>query len=227
MEEGISAASCFVVGQCALLYTALEGISVLAGVPFQSEASIGEGLSGLRLAMTIVKDGSLQVPFPPLNKHLPEHLSRQGYPTSDCGPACETGISAQTDSSRREITSTPLTAGKPTVEELLKPKPTASVTPLPRLSDPSASVTLLNQGDVDWPSLAQQFIDILQGAVESRVKRAPRIRPQVDSQTLTCGNAHTSSGNDREGRGIERRDTVSTFSHPSSIVHTATASLPI
>ncbi len=194
MEQGM--ASNYTCEEC-------EGTSLYIGLPFQNEASIAEELSVSNITTVVVKNGSLQVPFPTLNKILPEGFAGPDPASSRysddkaCVPtrtdACPTTTEVVTGTGAGVLTEAGMKdlAGKQT-------NLTTS-----QLKELPASATLLDEGrgDVNWLKLAQEFILVLQGAILSRVNRAPRFRHDATSRTMdNDSSVEILSGSRSEGK---------------------------
>ena len=169
-------------------------LTSITDVCFQSETEIVDQLSPLKscLHFSIVKERSLQVPFPKLNKQLPF--------TKNCDSNVVTSLHSET-----QVTSTQCVAsceGRGTVQD-----PTLSFhgsgclvcmdekgsqqsasnekATLPTASPLIAMATVTQE--TDWNSLAQHLLSVLQQAIQSRVDRAPRVTHTVSQDTVTVG----------------------------------------
>ncbi len=134
----------------------------------------------------VVKNGSLQVPFPTLNKILPEDFAGPD-PTSSRYSDDKARVPTRTDAcptTTKVVTGTGAGVWAEAGMKDLAGKQTHLTTS--ELKELPASATLLDEGrgDVNWPKLAQEFILVLQGAILSRVNRAPRLRHDAISRTM-------------------------------------------
>ena len=163
---------------------------------FQSETEIVDQLSSLKscLHFSIVKEKSLQVPFPKLNRQLPS--------TKNCDSNVVTSLHSET-----QVTSTQCAAASeerdtvqdPTLslhgsgclvcmnEKGSRQSVSSEKATLPTASPLSAMATVTQE--TDWNTLAQHLLSVLQQAIQSRVDRAPRVTHTVSQDTVTvcCG----------------------------------------
>ena len=169
-------------------------LTSITDVCFQSETEIVDQLSSLKscLHFSIVKERSLQVPFPKLNKQLPSTKNRDSnvvtplhsetqVTSTQCVASCE-GRGTVQDPTLSFHGSGCLVCmdEKGSRQSVSNEKAT-----LPTTSPFIAMATVTQE--TDWNTLAQHLLSVLQQAIQSRVDRAPRVTHSVSQDTVTVG----------------------------------------
>ena len=172
-------------------------MSSFTDVCFQSETEIVDQLSPLKtcLHFSIVKERSLQVPFPRLNKLLPSakncdsnvvpllHSETQ-VTSTQCVASCEARATVQDPTLSLHGSEYRMCKDeKGNQQSISSEKATMSVSSIASIA--MATIT----PETDWNMLAQHLLSVLQQAIQSRIDRAPSVTPTVyqDTATVGCG----------------------------------------
>ena len=141
----------------------------------------------------------LQVPFPPLNKCLPQQQQQQCIQNLESSPkpasSSETATcpTERTKPSEIESSASSENAIKEGEEETIDSSCSISKGVVVR-DDPSLSLLLspVSTHSVDWSALSKQLIAVLEKAIRSRVVRAPFLPSSTQEASVTTSSSSTS-----------------------------------
>ena len=141
----------------------------------------------------------LQVPFPPLNKCLPQKQQQQCIQNLESLPkpaTCSSSVAATCPTERTkpsEIESSASSENTVKEEETIDSSSSISKGVVVG-DDPSLSLLLssVSTHSVDWSALSMQLIAVLEKAIRSRVIRAPFLPSSTQEASATTSSSSTS-----------------------------------
>ena len=139
----------------------------------------------------------LQVPFPPLNKSLPQQQQQQDVQHLESSPKSANTSEAATCMTERtkpsEIESSASSENAVEEEDTIDSSSSISKGVVVR-DDPSLSLLLppASTHSVDWSALSKQLIAVLEKAIRARVVRAPYLPSSTQEASATTSSSSTS-----------------------------------
>ena len=139
----------------------------------------------------------LQVPFPPLNKSLPQQQQQQDVQHLESSPKSASSSETATHQIERtkpsEIESSASSGNAVEEEETIDSSSSISKGVVVR-DDPSLSLLLspASTHSIDWSALSKQLIAVLEKAIRARVVRAPYLPSSTQEASATTSSSSTS-----------------------------------